>query len=135
LCLSSGSGNKKIYRKLDIYRRLNQYGIVLKILKDSYRTGFLGCILYENGLLSFILLSEGIRRGHKIFSGFDLIHKDNMLLGSSFLLKNLGLFSYIHSVELFPLSGAHLAKSAGVGALIISKNVNKVSLKMASGWQ
>lgn len=132
-----GAGNKNIYRKLDFYRRLNQLGLILKILKDSNRTGYIGLILYENGLSSFVLLSEGLFKGYTIYSGFELNLQKKLLdlNGSTSLLKNVGLFSNVNSIELFPLSGAKMTRAAGAGSLIISKDSNKVSLKMVSGWQ
>lgn len=132
-----GAGNKNIYRKLDFYRRLNQVGYVLKVLKDSNRTGYIGLILYENGLSSFILLSEGLFKGGTIFSGFDLNLQNKMsdLNGSTTLLKNIGLFSNVNSIELYPLSGAKMARAAGSSSLIISKDAKTVSFKMSSGWQ
>jgi large subunit ribosomal protein L2 len=130
-----GAGNKNLFRRLDFYRRLNQLGFLLKVFKDSFRTGYLGLVLYETGVSSFVLLTEGLFVGSTIFSGFELNFQKKLLdlNGSTSLLKNVGLFSNISSIELFPLSGAKIARAAGAGALIISKDFNKVSLKLVSG--
>lgn len=132
-----GAGNKNGFIHLDFYRRLNQVGILLKILKDTYRTGYIGLILYSNGLSSFILLSEGLFKGLSIFSGFDfnIQQKVTNITGSTTLLKNIGLFSNVNSIELFPLSGSKMSRAAGVSSLIISKDYRQVSFKMSSGWQ
>lgn len=128
-----GGGNKKIYTHVDFFRRLNQYGTILKIFKDSFRTGFLAFVFYDNGLSSFILLTEGLKIGDRFFSGFFFQQMYNN--GSTFLVKNVGLFTNVHSLELFPLSGAKLCRAAGTNALLISKDIDKVCLKLSSGWQ
>ena len=86
---------------------------------------------------SFILLSEGVFKGLFIFSGFhlDQYQKLSDLTGSTTLLKNIGLFTNVNSIELFPLSGAKMSRAAGASSLIISKDSNQVSFKMSSGWQ
>lgn len=132
-----GGGKKRAYKMLDFYRRLNQVGVILKVLKDSNRTAYIGLVLYQNGLSSFILLSEGLSKGLTIFSGFDLniMQKIPSQTGSTSLLKDIGLFSNVNCIELFPLSGAKMSRAAGASSLLISKDSRKVSLKMASGWQ
>jgi len=64
-----GGGNKKKYIYLDFFRRINSYGIVYKIIKSAFRTGLIGGIIYENGLFSYILLTENLKKGSCIFSG------------------------------------------------------------------
>ena len=46
-----------LYCLIDFYRRINSFGIIYKIIKDLNRTAFLGSILYENGLFSYIIFS------------------------------------------------------------------------------
>jgi large subunit ribosomal protein L2 len=64
-----GGGKKFSYIYLDRFRRLNQYGCVYKVLKVRNFSSFIGLILYDNGLASFILLSAGLFVGSKVFSG------------------------------------------------------------------
>jgi len=64
-----GGGTKKLFLRVDRFRYLNKFGFVLRILTHSFFSGFIGLVLYDNGLLSFILLSEGVLKGYKIFSG------------------------------------------------------------------
>lgn len=126
-----GAGHKKIYNKIDFFRRLNQYGTVLKIIKDNYRTAFVAFVFYDNGLCSFIVLADGLKVGDRLFSGIFFQQKNSN--GSTFLLKDIGLFSNVNCFEVFPLSGAQFCRAAGVSALLISKDSNKVLLKLPSG--
>jgi len=130
-----GGGVKNKYRNIDFYRNINQYGFVLRICKDFFRSGFVGLIVYDSGLSNFILLSEGIVKGSRIFSGFHKIILDNNKIGSTQKLININLFDTISSVEFFPLSGFKLLRSAGSSSKIISKDSEKSVLKLNSGWQ
>lgn len=38
-------------------------GILIKVLKDPNRSGKIGLVFYFNGLLSYVLLTEGLRVG------------------------------------------------------------------------
>src|ERR1051325_168950 len=64
-----GAGNKRLYRKIDYFRRLNQGGSVLKVIKDAFRSGFIGLIIYFNGVMSQIILSDSNKIGSVIYSG------------------------------------------------------------------
>jgi large subunit ribosomal protein L2 len=130
-----GGGQKNKFLKIDRYRFLNQYGVILRIISDFYRTGFLGLVVYDNGLVNFILLSEGVIRGYRIFSGDAKIPFIDFTFGSVQKILNIKLFDSINSIELFPFSGAKVARSAGVSASIFSKENLKSLLKMKSGWQ
>jgi len=128
-----GGGNKKIYRCIDFYRRLNFFGVICSIQYDPYRSAYIGLILYDNGLFSNIVLADGIFVGHKLFSGKEAISKDCFLKGSSLLLSNLGLFSIINNIESKPLLGASLARAAGTGAITLSFVDKFVNIKLKSG--
>jgi len=51
-----------------------------------------------------------------------------------FLVKDFFLFDVVNNIEIKPGKGAVLARSAGMGAIIVSKNIKSVTLKMKSGW-
>ena len=121
---------------LDRLRRINQGGVILRVFKVNGISSYLGLILYNNGLSSFISLSQGTFLGSYVFSGVFFKEGNNYLTYSSCLpLKNLSLLTTVNSVELFPLSGFKIARSAGTSAFIINKLLYRVVLKLSSGWQ
>jgi large subunit ribosomal protein L2 len=128
-----GSADKHNYIKVDRFRNINLYGFILRIIDVFYVSAFLGLVLYENGLINFILLSEGVVKYAIIFSGSRW--NSNNFVGSTQKLMNIKLFDAINSIEKFPRSGAKMARAAGSFAKIISKNNFKVVLKFNSGWQ
>lgn len=128
-----GGGNLKKYRLIDFHRRLNLFGYVYKILYDPNRTSFIGLIFYENGLFSYIILSDNMSIGSKVFSGDSSINNSCYLQGSAIPLKYIPLFNIVNNVEFFPRKGAVFVRSAGNGAIIISKTFDNITLKLKSG--
>jgi large subunit ribosomal protein L2 len=121
---------KNNYIKIDRFRYINKYGLILRVLNHFFFSGFIGLIVYSNGLVNFILLSEGIKKGYNIFSGRQ---KNKVFVGSTQKLLNIKLFDSINSIENFPFSGAKLARAAGVFSNIFSKENEKSVLKLSSG--
>lgn len=118
---------RKRFFFIDRFRRLNSFGIILKILKSPYLSGFMGCVVYAEGLISFVLLSNNLSIGDFVFSGDQLcIPETSDFVGSTTLLKNIALFSMVNSVELFPKGGARYVRAAGSFAFLTNRVGNKV---------
>jgi ribosomal protein L2 len=131
ICVQHQGGAKKNrFFKIDRFRQLNQFGYVCRVLKHFYFSGYIGLIIYSNGLANFILLSEGLKIGFLLFSGSSYMEKS---LGSTCKLLNVKLFDSINSVEYFPFAGFKIARSAGVFSYVFSKNNELSTLKMPSG--
>lgn len=139
-----GRGRRK-YRFVDFWRRITCKGIILKVSHDPNRTAKIGLVFYLNGLISYILLSEGVRAGTVIFSNLKLLNnQDNLvnrvnlpienMLGSSARLKEFPLGTMIHSLELYPNMGAQIIRAAGGSALLYRKSNGLAYVKLKSGW-
>jgi len=128
-----GGGNKKFYRSIDFYRRLDSFGFICSIFYDPNRSSYIGMVLYDNGFFSFITLSEGTFKGQRIYSGafFDKTLLNNK--SSSFRLKLQALFSVVSNIESYPMMGASLARAAGTGAVVITVSSKVITLKLKSG--
>jgi ribosomal protein L2 len=128
ICVQHRGGRAKLNAlKIDRFRYINNFGMILKIFKDYYHTGFLGLVCYDLGISSIILLSEGVLKGNFIFSGGGVLANNIFSyskVGSTQLLLRANLFDQISSIEIFPLSGFKLVRSAGCSAKIISKTIN-----------
>jgi len=127
------SGKKQLLYKIDFYRRVNSYGFIYKIFKDINRTGLVGGIIYENGLFSYIILTEGVEIGVRLFSGFKK-KLGNIEKGYALSLKNIKLFSVVNNVEKYPYNGSSVSRSAGTSCVLSGKKKNKRILKCKSGW-
>jgi len=113
-----GGGNKKKYIYIDFFRRINSYGIIYKIIKSSFRTGFIGGIIYENGLFSYILLTESLKKGSRIYSGTYLSKNE---VGTTMSLKKIQLFTLINNIEIYPYAGGKLVRAAGASGMITAR--------------
>jgi len=124
---------------IDLYRRTNSFGYIFKIIYDSNRTGKIGCILYLNGLITFIILAENWFINKWIYSGYRKFlgtrYNTAKYTSSAFILKNIPLFSIISMIELTPYHGSILCRAAGTKCLYIGKKQNKAIIKLQSKWQ
>lgn len=132
-CFHKFTGLKKNLILIDFYRKINNWGNVIKINKNRNYTALIGGILFENGLYTNILLTENIMLGHKLYIG-TYYKKNTNELGLNVCLKFIKLFSLIHNIETFPYSKSILIRAAGGSGLIIKKELNKVIIKLKSGW-
>jgi ribosomal protein L2 len=131
ICVQHQGGPKKnLYLRIDRFRYVNKFGFIFRILSHFFFNGFIGLVVYSNGLLSFILLAEGVQKNSLIFSGSKKIRA---FLGCTQKVLNIRLFDPINSVEKFPFSGAKLTRSAGTSAYLFSKAIEKSILKLPSG--
>lgn len=129
-----GGGNKKLYRFIDFYRRINSKGKLIKIFYDTNRTGKLGYIVYENGMSSFILLQKEVKINSILYAG-TLLYNKEIKKGDSLPLKYMPLFTLLSNIETKPFKGGILSRSAGVGSLLIGKEKGNAIIKFNSGWQ
>ena len=128
-----GGGSKRFYKLVDFYRRVNSFGVICSILYDPNRSAYIGLVLYDNGLFSYIVLAEGSVIGQQIFSGDTSINKYSLKKGSSLILRDINLFGVVSQIESRPYFGAALARAAGVGAVIVASTSNFITLKLRSG--
>lgn len=132
-----GRGRRK-YRFVDFWRKVKSVGVILKVVHDPNRTAKLGLVFYYNGLLSYILLTQGLKIGSLINSNLDkfaVVGTDSTTLsmGSVFSFTDLPLGTLVHSVELYPNMGAQLVRSAGATALLYRKSNDFAYIKLKSG--
>lgn len=118
-----GGGSKSRFKFLDFFRRINNYGWVIKIFKTRFRSAFLGLIIYKNGLSNYILLTHNIFLGEYLYSGTLLPKNSSITNGITLPITYMNLFSVVCGLELKPFCGIKLMRSAGMGAVISTKNL------------
>jgi large subunit ribosomal protein L2 len=131
-----GSGNKRLFRLVDLFKRISLFGVLCKLIYDSNRSAPFVCILYENGLVAYSILIEGLKIGSNIFTGYSLIGEvnSNNNLGWSVPICDVKLFSLVSNIESYPFLGSKVARAAGGCAVLIGKSQKKAVLKLRSGW-
>jgi len=135
ICVHHRSGGvKRNYILVDFFRRLNSFGFVQKIIKDLNRTGFLGGILYDNGLYAYIVISENIKPGDRIYSGSKKNFRGIIRNGYALPLYLINLFTLVNNIESKPYISAKISRAAGTSSLIVGKTLDKIIIKTKSGW-
>ncbi len=125
-----GSGHKQNYRIID-FKRLkdNIPAKVEHIEYDPNRTANIALILYKDGKRSYIIAPKGLDKNMEVISGENVSIKP----GNCMPINNIPLGTFVHNVELKPLKGAQLARSAGASMQIIGKDNSYATMRLCSG--
>jgi large subunit ribosomal protein L2 len=124
-----GGRNKRFFRVIDFKRdKKNIEAKVSAIEYDPNRTANIALLIYKDGEKKYILAPEGLKIGDMVTSSEFADAKP----GNALPLKNIPVGTVIHNIELLPGRGAKIVRSAGTGAIIMSKDAGKVVVKMPS---
>jgi large subunit ribosomal protein L2 len=131
-----GGGNKVLYRRIDFYRRLNQYGYLIAVLYDPNRTCKLGLIFFENSFSAFILIQKDVPMYEPIYLGSEFDESDitDQIItnGYSLPLNKMPLYSILSNIEFKPFKGKSLCRAADTSCVLIGKTKTKGILKLNS---
>ncbi|NCU31797.1 MAG: 50S ribosomal protein L2, partial [Candidatus Moranbacteria bacterium] len=124
-----GGGVKKLYRKIDFKRdKTNVEGVIKQIEYDPNRSSFIALVFYTDGEKRYVLAPEGLKAGDRIVNH----DKAEAKIGNTMAMRNIPLGVPIHNLELQPGRGAKLVRSAGVGAIIQSKDEKFATILLPS---
>jgi large subunit ribosomal protein L2 len=125
-----GGGHKQKNREVDFKRDKDGIpGVVNSIQYDPGRTARIALIFYKDGEKRYIIAPNGLEVGQEIMSGKDVEPE----VGNTMFLSEIPLGTVIHNVELRPMQGAKLARSAGSYAQLTAKDGKFVVVKLPSG--
>ncbi len=127
---SRGGGSRRMYRHVD-FKRIKD-GVPARVVSIEYdpnRTTRIALVFYADGEKSYILAPLGLSVGDSVQSGSDAeIHP-----GNSLPLRSIPTGTIVHNLELTPGRGGQLARSAGVGAQVLSREGERVLVRLPSG--
>ena len=118
------------YRIIDFKR--NKYGVpgVVKTIEyDPNRSANIALVFYADGEKRYIIAPKGLKVGTQIMAGSGA----PLTVGNSLPLKDIPLGVTVHNVELTLGRGGQLVRSAGVGATVVAKEGDYVTLRLPSG--
>jgi len=125
-----GGGHKRLYRKIDFKR--DKDGVPAKVASIEYdpnRSANIALLHYADGEKRYILAPYGLTVGQTVVSGPDA----DIKVGNALPLKNIPVGSILHNIELKPLKGGQLVRSAGASAQLMAKEGDYASIRMPSG--
>ncbi|MDC7675329.1 50S ribosomal protein L2 [Asticcacaulis machinosus] len=125
-----GGGAKRLYRIIDFKRRkFDVVGTVERLEYDPNRTAFIALINYEDGEKAYILAPQRLKAGDQIIAS----EKVDVKPGNAAPLRSLPIGTIIHNVELKPLKGGQLARSAGAYAQLVGRDAGYAQIRLGSG--
>ncbi len=125
-----GGGHKRTYRTIDFKRRKwGMEAVVERLEYDPNRTAFIALIKYKDGELAYILAPQRLKAGDTVIAG----EKVDVKPGNAMPLKAIPVGTIVHNVELKPLKGAQMARSAGTYAQVVGRDTGYAQLRLASG--
>ncbi len=125
-----GGGAKRRYRIIDFKRnKFDVEGTVTALEYDPNRTCNIALITYLDGDKRYILAPLDLKVGDKVVSS----ENADIKTGNSLPIGNIAVGTYIHNIELKPLKGGQLARSAGSSAQILGREGNYVLIRLKSG--
>ncbi len=104
-------------------------GIVRELHHSPGHTAPLAEVAFDNGETTFLLAHHSMFKGGKI----ELGHKSKIKNGNILPLKSIPVGYFVHNIELEPLDGGKLVRSAGTYATVISHGKGKTTIKLPSG--
>jgi large subunit ribosomal protein L2 len=125
-----GGGAKKLYRIIDFKRRKFDVPATVERLEyDPNRSAFIALITYQDGEKAYILAPQRLKAGDTVIAS----EKVDVKPGNAAPLRSLPIGTIIHNVELKPLKGGQLARSAGAYAQLVGRDAGYAQIRLGSG--
>jgi large subunit ribosomal protein L2 len=125
-----GGGAKRLYRIVDFKRR--KWGIpatVQRLEYDPNRSAFIALVKYADGELAYILAPQRLAAGDEVIAG----EKVDVKPGNASPVRGLPIGTIIHNVELKPMKGGQIARSAGTYAQLVGRDAGYAQIRLNSG--
>jgi large subunit ribosomal protein L2 len=125
-----GGGAKRLYRKIDFKRRkFDVAGTVERLEYDPNRTAFIALIKYADDELAYILAPQRLKQGDQVIAS----EKADVKPGNAMPLRGMPIGTIIHNVELKPMKGGQIARSAGTYAQLVGRDAGYAQIRLNSG--
>ncbi|HVA96882.1 MAG TPA: 50S ribosomal protein L2 [Candidatus Acidoferrales bacterium] len=125
-----GGAHKRFLRQIDFKRdKVGVAGKVVAIEYDPNRTCDIALVQYADGEKRYILVPQGLKENDTISSG----KGSDIKIGNALPLGDVPAGTVVHNIELTPGKGGQMARGAGTGAVVSSKEGGFVFLKLPSG--
>ena len=127
-----GGGHKRSYRFVDFkYTKVNIPARLETIEYDPNRSGFIGVAVYADGERRYILVPRAMQVGQK----FIVSETAKVEMGNRLPLSKIPVGTFVFNIELKPLKGAALVRSAGNYAEVVAQDPDAgvTQIKLPSG--
>ncbi len=127
-----GGGHKQRYRIIDFKRRKWDVPATVERLEyDPNRTAFIALVNYADGEQTYIIAPQRLAPGDTIIAG----KKVDVKPGNAMEIGQMPVGTIVHNVEMKPLKGGQLARSAGTFIQVVGRDSGMVIVRLNSGEQ
>lgn len=124
-----GGGTRKIWRIIDFgQEHMGVQGKVSAVEYDPNRNAFIALISYQNGAKGYLLAPEGLKVEDEILCA----EKAEVKLGNRMKISNIPVGTLIHNIELEPMRGGKMARSAGNSAQVVAHGEKYADIQLPS---
>ena len=126
-----GGGHKRQYRLID-FRRWDKDGVPAKVAHIEYdpnRTARIALLHSVDGEKRYIVAPKNLRQGDTVENG----PAADIKPGNNLPLRNIPVGTTVYCVELRPLGGAKIGRSAGASVQLVAREGKYAQLRMPSG--
>lgn len=126
-----GGGHKRQYRLID-FKRWDKDGVQAKVAHIEYdpnRTARIALLHFEDGDKRYIIAPKGLNQGDTVECG----PQADIKPGNNLPLRNIPVGTTVYCVELRPLGGAKMARSAGTSIQLVAREGKYAQLRLPSG--
>ncbi|OGF52324.1 50S ribosomal protein L2 [Candidatus Giovannonibacteria bacterium RIFCSPLOWO2_02_FULL_43_11b] len=124
-----GGGVKRLYREIDfIMDKKNIPARVISIEYDPNRTAFIGLVSYHDGEKRYMVMPADI----KLYDEIMISESAPLKMGNRLPLKNIPVGTQVYNIEVYPMSGAKLVRSAGTFAEVLAQDSPTTLIKLPS---
>jgi large subunit ribosomal protein L2 len=125
-----GGGAKRLYRMIDFKRRKWDVPATVERLEyDPNRSAFIALVTYADGEKAYIIAPQRLKAGDQIVAG----ERVDVKPGNAMPLRSMPIGTIIHNVEMKPMKGAQLARSAGAYAQLVGRDAGYAQIRLGSG--
>ena len=125
-----GGGVKRKYRLIDFKRRKDGItAVVSSIEYDPNRSANIALLNYKDGEKAYIIAPKDLHVGDIVESGT----ATDVKVGNCMEIMNIPVGTAIHNIELRPVKGVKIARSAVNSAQILGREGKYVLIRLASG--
>jgi large subunit ribosomal protein L2 len=125
-----GGGAKRLYRMVDFKRRKFDVPATVERLEyDPNRSAFIALVNYADGEKAYILAPQRLKIGDQVIAA----EKADVKPGNAMPLRGMPIGTIIHNVELKPLKGGQIARSAGTYAQLVGRDAGYAQIRLNSG--
>ena len=125
-----GGGAKRMYRVVDFgEKHLGETAKVVGIEYDPNRTARIALVEYENKERAYVVSPDGLKAGEAI----EYSESGEIKSGNRIKLKNIPVGTFVYNVEINPMQGGKIARSAGTGVKVLAIEGGYATLTMPSG--